>query len=150
MWVAGAAGHALGPTLRARANSLVIIVQGGGRGISWQQFTCAVQTSYRSIAVMATQRESPEYRAVRKHYRELTEAVTRGAVPDALFENEVITEDSLSECTLPAKIDREKGKVIMKDVLQAIRLDPEVMFQNFCDSLGEEGALQCVVKKVKG
>ena len=99
---------------------------------------------------MATRHESPEYRALKRHYRELTEAVTRGAVPDALFENEVITEDSLSECTLTTKIDREKGKIIMKDVLQAIRLNPEEIFKSFCDSLSEEGALQCVVERVKG
>ena len=95
--------------------------------------------------------ESPEYKAVQKHYTRLIEAVTQGIIPATLFENEVITDDTLEAAgQSSSRTTRDKGAVIMKDVRHAIRLDPQKAFSNFCDALSKEPSVKSVVDEVQG
>ena len=99
----------------------------------------ALLTAVQSWPVMATC-ESPEYLTIRKHFVELQRAVTRGNVPAALFQDELITEDGLEKATNMAVGQNKRGIETMKEVLNAVRIKP-ALFDKFCDALKHEGGV---------
>lgn len=94
--------------------------------------------------------ESPEYRTIRNHYNWLSEVFIQGKVPGALFQNDVISEETLEIAHCQYKTRREKGVAIMKDVLRALRSAPTEVFQSICESVGEESSLKNVLDELNG
>lgn len=91
---------------------------------------------------------SVAHKALRKHYRKLVDAVPRGQIAAALFENEVVDEEvvGLSTSTLTS---RQIGDKIMKQVLHSIKLNP-MLFESFCEALETEPVTKEVLAELKG
>ena len=100
--------------------------------------------------MIMTARESPEYLAIKKHFIALKGAVIRGEVRDGLFERDLITPDVM-RLAINENVGQDKrGKDVMMDVLDAVRLKP-AMFDDFCDALALEEALTGeIVQKMRG
>ena len=95
---------------------------------------------------MASLHESPEYRAIQKHYTDLTKAVVQGNIPGTLFENAVIDGDTLETANSQAKTTKEKGAKIMEVVL---RSDPPKVFTHICKALSTEPSVEYLVDQLK-
>ena len=89
-------------------------------------------------------------RAVQKHYTDLTEVVSRGKIPAALFESSLITDDTLDAALNATRTTLDKGATIMRDVRQALRINPHEIFTNFCDALSKEPVVKAVLDAIKG
>ena len=92
--------------------------------------------------------ESIEYKAVRKNYRKLTEAVSQGKIAAALFENEVIDSDLL-HISSTALTPTEIGEKRMKKVLEALKFAPEKHFESFCKAMEVEPVVHDVLTELK-
>ena len=91
---------------------------------------------------------SVAHKTLRKHYRKLVDAVSRGQIAAALYEKEVVEDDviGLSTTNLSSK---QIGEKIMKQVLQSIKLNP-MLFESFCEALETESVTKEVVAELKG
>lgn len=90
---------------------------------------------------------STEYRAIKKNYRRLVDAVSRGQIPAVLLEEEIVDDDVVG---LPGSLtSKEKGEKIMQQVLQSIKLRPQ-FFESFCKALEAEPVVEDVLAKLKG
>ena len=94
--------------------------------------------------------ESLEYRAIKKHYTELTVAITQGIVPSTLFQNDVICDNRrhYELATLPIKTEHKRdgncdGRYT-KDAPGSICQN--INFQYFWWSLSEEEALKDIME----
>jgi hypothetical protein len=99
---------------------------------------------------MASLHESPEYRAIQKHYTDLTIAVVQGNIPGALFQNDVIDDETLEVANSQTKTSREKGATVMKKIRETLRMDPPKTFTRVCDALGMEASVADLLKQLKG
>ena len=99
---------------------------------------------------MAGQHESPEYRALQKHYTDLAVAILQGDVPGTLFANNVINDDTLEAASSQAKTTREKGATVMKNVRDSLRLNPPEVFEHVCDALSKEDSAKHLLDELKG
>ena len=99
---------------------------------------------------MACLHESPEYRAIQKHNTGLTVAVVQGNIPGALFQNDVIDDDTLEVANSQTKTTKEKGATIMRVVRQTLRLDPPKVFKQVCDAMSTEPSVEHLLDQLKG
>ena len=97
---------------------------------------------------MAT-RESPQFLAIQENFKVLKEAVIRGEVPAALFQNKVITQDVYRAAINDSSGREKRGGDTLMDVLDAVRLNP-TMFDRFCEALREESIMGEIVEKLQG
>ena len=109
---------------------------------------CAVKQCLRLNQIMAV-RESPEYLAIQQNVKVLKEAVIRGEVPAALFQNNLITRD-VYRAAINENLGQEKrGGDIMMEVLDAVHLN-RAMFDKFCEALDEETIMKELVVNLRG
>lgn len=91
---------------------------------------------------------SLEYEALRKNYLDLTNVVSIGRIPGALFQEGLVDNSSLG---LSGSImsPMEIGDKIMKQVLQSIMVKPK-LFESFCKALEVEPTTTDVLAALKG
>ena len=80
-------------------------------------------------------------KTIRKHTKLLSTAVTTGQVPEDLFSEELIDEETFEFATNGSSpsTSREKGNRIMRSVRKTVQLNPEA-FETFCSVLERESA----------
>ena len=80
-------------------------------------------------------------KTIRKHTKLLSTAVTTGQVPEDLFSEELIDEETFEFATNSSSpsTSREKGNRIMRSVRKTIQLNSEA-FETFCSVLERESA----------
>jgi len=81
------------------------------------------------------------YKAIRKKTKLLSAAVTTGQLPEDLFSEELIDDETFEFATNSScpSTQREKGNKIMRAVRNAVQLKPEA-FEDFCRLLENESA----------
>ena len=88
------------------------------------------------------------YKALRANYCNLVEAVSRGQIPGALFQEELIDANVLGVSSSAAVPPKEVGEKIMLQVLQAVKLKPD-LFESFCKALEKESVTNDVLEQLK-
>ena len=79
------------------------------------------------------------FKAIRKKTKLLSAAVTTGQLPEDLFSEELIDDETFEFATNSScqSTQREKGNRIMRAVRNAVQLKPEA-FESFCCVLDNE------------
>lgn len=77
------------------------------------------------------------YKAIRRKTKLLSAAVTTGQLPEDLFSEELIDDETFEFATNSSSTQREKGNKIMRAVRNAVQLKPEA-FEDFCRLLENE------------
>jgi len=95
------------------------------------------------------QRARAAKKAIRRKYTDLTTAVTQGTIPGALYEQEIIDDETLEISSKSTLTDKEKGSKIMNDVRKAVQSNPD-LFSGFCKALERESILKELSDELKG
>ena len=89
-------------------------------------------------------------KTIRRKYQALTSIVSRARIPEALYEQEIISDEMLEIATInPVFTNREKGNRIMSEVKRAIQANAG-LFDVFCEVLAEDDTLKDLSDELKG
>ena len=61
----------------------------------------------------------------------------RENIPDKLISIDVLGDDAIDTLLLPSLSDKQKGRMFVREVQNAVQIDPKCLFK-FCDILAEE------------
>lgn len=93
--------------------------------------------------------ESAEYSAIRKNFMKLKEVVTRGDIPAALFQEDLITQDVLRNAVNDSLGRDKRANDILGDVLDAVLILP-AKIDSFLDALEAESIAKDIAQNVRG
>ena len=88
-------------------------------------------------------------KAIRRDFPKLSKAVTRGAIPEELYAQELIGQPMLDIFVNQSFTDQDKGRKIMLEVQKAVEIQPD-LFDAFCSILCNETVTKDLAKRLRG
>ena len=102
------------------------------------------------MATNSQLQETPEYRAFRKHYSKLAEAIQSPlSLANQLFSEEIITSEVKERMHVPLLSRLDKNSQLLSAVEIRIKTDPSV-FPVLLSILNDDASLQPLVGSIKG
>ena len=77
------------------------------------------------------------HRAIKSHFSKLVIAIMRESIPEELISADILGDDTIDILLNPNQTDRQKGRLFVREVQNAVQVDPKC-FLKFCDILAEE------------
>ena len=89
------------------------------------------------------------YKAIKSHFVRLVPAITRESIPDKLYSEGILGDDTIDTLLNQSQTERHKGRQFVRELQNAVQIKPEC-FTTLCEVLAEEPLSKELSADLKG